>query len=321
MSLAMGPDEATREAAGHWFAVLRRGPMSLDERQAFDAWRAEPLNQRALDRMHELWGELSGLKALAPEMPRRSRVGGRAMAGLAAAGVVLSVGGAAGLWTYTQGRGEAVSTKIGEQQTKSLPDGSVVALNVVTSINYRMKPHQRSVRLDEGQAAFFVRKDKTRPFLVDAGDYEVRAVGTAFDVRRRDGTVDVAVSEGVVSVKALRGPRAGEDLVRLAAGQRLRLPSADQPGPLNVIPVPIDSVAEWRMRVVDYEDATVATVAADLSRFYQRPVTVSDSTLARRRVTLRLQVNEREQTLRTLTELLGAKIDRGAASDALSPSV
>jgi len=318
--LAIRVDEATREAAAHWFAVLRRGPMSLDERQAFDAWRAQPLNQRALDQMHELWGELSGLKALSAQMPRRPVRVSRPAVAAAAAALVLLVGGGAGLWIYIDRQGADVSTRIGEQQTKSLPDGSVVALNVVTSINYRMKPRQRSVRLDEGQAVFFVRKDRARPFLVDAGDYQVRAVGTVFDVRRRDGEVDVAVSEGLVSIKALRGPRTGQELARLAAGQRLRLPSADQNGPLRVTTVPVESVAEWRMRVIDYEDVTVATVAADLSRFYERPVTVSDPGLARRRVTLRLKVNEREQTLRTLTELLGAKIDRTAASDALSPS-
>lgn len=316
--MAIKLEDETREAAAHWFAMLRRGPMTLDERQAFDAWRAQPLNQRALDHMHELWGELSGLKALGAQIPirtpRRARLA--VAAGLAAA--VLLVGGVGGWWAYGQGKGDAVSTRVGEQQTKSLPDGSVVALNVVTSINYRMRPHQRLVRLDEGQAAFFVRKDKARPFLVDAGDYEVRAVGTAFDVRKRDNQVDVAVSEGVVSIKALKGVKAGQELLRLTAGQRLHLPPAGQ-GELEVTSVPVASIAEWRMRVVNYEDVTVGAVAADLSRFYERPVTVSDAGLSNRRVTLRLQLNEREQTLRTLTELLGAKIDRGASADALSP--
>ncbi len=320
MRLAIRLDEVTREAAAQWFAVLRRGPMTLEERQAFDDWRAEPQNQRALDHMHELWGELSGLQALGVEIPKSRTNRWRPAAGIGiAAAVVLSVGLGAGLWWRSAGRGEQVSTRVGQQQTTSLPDGSVVALNVVTSLNYRMKPHQRSVRLEEGQAAFFVRKDKMRPFLVDAGDYEVRAVGTAFDVRRRDGEVDVAVSEGVVSVTALKGPRAGTELVRLSAGQRLKLAPAMENAALQVTTVPIESVAEWRMRVVDYEDATVATVLADLSRFYERPIIVKDPGLAQRRVTLRLQVNEREDTLRTLIALLGAKIDRAGASDALSP--
>ena len=62
-------DEQTREEAAAWFSALRRGPMSIDERAAFDAWRADPVHQAALNHMHELWGEVSAIKELGVTVP------------------------------------------------------------------------------------------------------------------------------------------------------------------------------------------------------------------------------------------------------------
>jgi len=56
-------------------------------------------------------------------------------------------------------------------------------------------------RLGDAQAYFDVAKDPARPFLIDAGDTQVKVVGTAFDVRRRDGQVAVNVQRGLVEVR------------------------------------------------------------------------------------------------------------------------
>jgi transmembrane sensor len=50
-----------------------------------------------------------------------------------------------------------------------------------------MKPGLRQVKLDRGEAWFQVAKDPQRPFVVESGPVRVRAVGTAFSVRRREG--------------------------------------------------------------------------------------------------------------------------------------
>ncbi len=301
-----------REAAAAWFAAQRRAVMSLEERAAFDEWRADPQNLAALNAMHELWGEMSALKGAAiPRRPiladrRRIAAGGAVAAGLALAGLLLAWGAQPLAFAAT------TRTAVGEQSSKTLPDGSVVELNVATRIQYRMHPHSRDVRLQEGQALFVVQKDRTRPFRVRAGDYEVRAVGTAFDVRERDGDTQVAVQEGVVVVTCMTGSQAGRVVARLAAGEKLDLrPAAARGAPATAIvkPVAVQSVAEWRVRTVSYEDASVAEVVEDLNRFFPEPIAGVDPALAARRVTLRLQVADRETTLRTLDALLGADLD------------
>src|SRR5271155_3294928 len=77
------------------------------------------------------------------------------------------------------------TTGIGEQRTVQLLDGSTVELNARSTIQVRLTAEQRDVTLLDGQALFRVAKDKQRPFVVQAGDAQVRAVGTEFDVYKK----------------------------------------------------------------------------------------------------------------------------------------
>ena len=292
--------------------------MSAEDRQTFDAWRADPENLAALNAMHELWGEMAALTGVRPalkaQLPRRRFLG---VAAVSAVAVVAGLVVFSALEPFAFAQTER--TAIGEQRTQTLPDGSVVDLNVVTRIDYKMEPGRRDVRLQEGQALFLVHKDKSRPFFVRAGDYVVRAVGTAFDVRLRDGVTQVSVQEGVVQVTATKGKAAGRVIATLVAGQKLQLPAEAPDTAPTIVAIPVQSVAEWRLRTVAYEDVTVAEVVEDLNRFFTRPIEIADPALARRRVTLRLQAADREDTLRTLGALLGAQVERRPGTDTLSP--
>ena len=61
-----------------------------------------------------------------------------------------------------------------------------------------LSDRQREVTLLEGQALFRVAKDRHRPFVVRAGDAQVRAIGTEFDVYRKQVATIVTVVEGRV---------------------------------------------------------------------------------------------------------------------------
>lgn len=313
-------DEQTRQEAAQWFAALRRGPMSLDEREAFDAWRADPVHQAALNSMHEVWGEVANIGQFGVEVPRR-KVWQRTAAMAVGAVAVLA---SAGLYLATPaGSPQAphrIATAVGEQRTTTLPDGSVVSANVVTRLNFDLSGRRRAVTLDQGEAAFFVHKDHTRPFVVTAGGYQVEAVGTAFNVRNRNGEVDVSVMEGVVSVRAASGPMAGREIRRLVAGRRIALGPVQQLGdaPIQITAIAPQGGAEWRTRTLAYEDTPVSTVVSDFNLYFDRPIEVGDSSLANRRVTIRLQVDDRERALATLAGLLEAHVRSGPRADTLT---
>ena len=72
----------------------------------------------------------------------------------------------------------------GQRASVVLPDGTKVWLNSHTKLNYKSDygVKERSVSLS-GEAYFEVSKDTLRRFLVNAGDMEVEALGTAFNVK------------------------------------------------------------------------------------------------------------------------------------------
>ncbi|UII24266.1 FecR family protein [Fulvivirga ligni] len=92
-----------------------------------------------------------------------------------------------------------------EAVNDSLPDGSLISLNVNSTLTYpeNFTGNQRPVEL-EGEAFFKVAPDKQKPFIIKAEQLTVTVVGTAFYVNAYDslGAITVGVEEGIVKVAA-----------------------------------------------------------------------------------------------------------------------
>jgi transmembrane sensor len=90
----------------------------------------------------------------------------------------------------------------GEVKVVTLPDGSRVTLDAASSVETRFTEASRPIRLLNGRAFFDVSSNPRRPFSVAAGDREVLALGTRFDVRLRPGELTVTLVEGRVKISA-----------------------------------------------------------------------------------------------------------------------
>lgn len=80
-----------------------------------------------------------------------------------------------------------VSTAAGQSSNISLPDGSIVCLNSLSSITYpsTFGTTSREVILS-GEAYFDVSKDNSRPFIVKTSYGEIKVLGTRFNVEAYD---------------------------------------------------------------------------------------------------------------------------------------
>jgi hypothetical protein len=92
----------------------------------------------------------------------------------------------------------------GKRFQLQLSDGTVVHLNAGTTLRYPVRftaGQDRLVFLD-GEAYFDVAKDKKHPFIVNAGNLYVRALGTHFNVSSysEDDLTDVVLEEGSVAL-------------------------------------------------------------------------------------------------------------------------
>lgn len=95
------------------------------------------------------------------------------------------------------------STLYGEKKFITLPDGSTVVLNSLSSISYpkKMKGNVREIIL-EGEALFDVIKNTEKTFVVKSRDLEVKVLGTKFNVSAytEDEEIITSLYEGSVIV-------------------------------------------------------------------------------------------------------------------------
>ncbi len=84
-----------------------------------------------------------------------------------------------------------------------LPDGSVVALNSNSKLQFpkKFKNNFREVTIT-GEAFFDVQPDPEKPFIINAGNTQVKVLGTSFNVNAypENETVEVIVETGTVQV-------------------------------------------------------------------------------------------------------------------------
>lgn len=252
------------DEASEWVVRHRLDDLDAEARRRFDAWlRLSPLHVRAYLEMSSIWegvpaldhalnpsadeliararaqnnvvvplGEpTSGVGApLSPSQSGEIRRRGHCGRFLSLAAALLMVVGVAG-WLYLQ-RG-VYSTGIGEQRTVTLVDGSVVELNARSRIEVHYTDRSRSVDLLEGQALFRVAKDPGKPFIVESDRTQVRAVGTQFDVYRKNAGTLVTVVEGRVAVRTAERGAAVHENADLAAADKAEPESAVVPRPGN----------------------------------------------------------------------------------------
>lgn len=97
-----------------------------------------------------------------------------------------------------------VTAPLGSTSEIVLPDSSKVWLNAGSKIKYSTTYNQKNRLIYlEGEGYFIVAKNKKIPFIVDAYGFEVKAVGTEFNVKayKGDPTVETTMVEGKVTLQ------------------------------------------------------------------------------------------------------------------------
>jgi transmembrane sensor len=268
---------------------MAAGDMSPDETAALEAWlaadvrhpgaygRAEAVLVR-LDKFRSVGAE--ALRApVSPPMWSRRRVmatGGSA-AGLAAAA------GIAGVVLWGAGEDSEYATNVGETKIIALSDGSIVNLNSNTKVAVAFSRDLRKIDLLRGEALFNVAKDKERPFVVLAGDTQVRAVGTSFAVRlQMERPTEVLVQEGVVEVTRRSAKMAAP--VRAKADTKTIVPVNAAIATEEVTYTQIARKLAWQYGQIAFDNQTLADAAEEFARYSSTRIVV-DPAVAEQTVT------------------------------------
>lgn len=322
--------ETIEETATRWFAKRASGTWTEADQTEFDAWlEAATAHRIQYLRVEAAWNHAARLKALgagvaagtipargawgdarfsdglgrhsggedrSPAPRRKGRVFTRFAVATAAALVLFAVG----IYVYIGhfNAGDHYMTPVGGIDTVALNDGSHVTLNTDTSIRVSLGEHERRIRLDKGEAFFEVAPDKTRPFIVYAGEKRVMAVGTKFSVRRDHDDVQVVVTEGRVNLeRATSGagvavpPATFLDAGAIARTQESEVlvrPDAAQEA---------EKLLSWRGGYVNFEDMALADAVAEFNRYNERKIFIQDPAIAALRLSGRFRANNTDAFL------------------------
>ncbi|AUZ45291.1 FecR family protein [Pseudomonas orientalis] len=298
-ALDIDASDAIDAQAASWFARNRSHADRVDSK-AFAAWRANPAHARAYAEFEQLWTDLAQLQPLNKPLalPRRKPVWRPALAIAAAllCAVLAPHLGAPRELYHAQVAGHAKGMR-----TLHLPDGSTLYVNANTRIHVDFTAHQRILHLDKGQLYIEVAADQERPLYVQAGEANVRVVGTGFDVRRSEQQLVVSVAHGQVAFE----PDAKSPATLLQARQRAIYQYAR--GTLQQQSLNAEDVADWRSGHLAFRNRELASLIDELSLYRpQAPLQVSKA-VAQLKVSGNLNVNDPDALLNALPALLPVK--------------
>jgi transmembrane sensor len=312
---------AVHQAALDWY-VRRNGPdWTLDDEQTFTTWlSSDTLHRDAFAGWQQHDKSLSTIppEAIAHLKGRlaidKARLGARqelpakpsveslphkpAHARLAATVLASTVAVLGLVWHHQYASpvfSQSYATAKGELMEIQLPDGSRLQLDTASKIEVVYYRKQREVLLKGGQAMFSVSPDKSRPFLVTAGDTRVSVLGTRFSVRftpEQQGRdrVQVAVEEGRVGV--IRKPQGPNSWLpanyympvgaEMTQGQQLIVQADGAQGPIRSIDT--EAIAPWREHRLTFVNTPLGEAIDELNRYTDSGLVIRDPQVAAQRI-------------------------------------
>lgn len=160
-------------------------------------------------------------------------------------------------------RMQTVHVPAGQRACLTLADGTGVWLNSRSTLTFpdRFPKGSRQVRL-EGEGYFTVSHDARRPFTVKTATYDIRVLGTEFNVKAY-GTgewFETALLKGSVEIVA---PGKAETL-RLQPHER----AAVRQGRLEKAAIPDYNYFKWKDGLFCFENETVQTLIEKMQLYY-----------------------------------------------------
>ncbi|MDO8860222.1 FecR domain-containing protein [Haliea sp. E1-2-M8] len=299
------------DAATSWIARFRSDDASEQDHRAFALWLAADASHRqAMDLMLELWDDLGSVRHLPFEQPlpaanvstRRQWLAGAAAlaAGLVLAVIVLPLGD-------DQVYSQEFQTAQGERATFTLEDQSRITLNTGSRVEVEFSGSLRQVALLRGEVYFAVEPDADRPFQVNIGNATVTAIGTAFNIYRREDASDITVTEGVVriteSARAGRIPRSA----MLEANEYLQ---ASERGLGDSRPVDPTPLTAWQQGEMIADKMPLLELTRELARYTDTRIVIRDRDVARLTVSGVFDLDHPDSVLQAVERSLQLQVVR-----------
>lgn len=330
------PDPQLADVAAEWYARNDRG-LSEDEAAEFARWcDLDPEHAAAYAEVERTWALLRPLTQLrtagvpdadllrpATETTPQGRIVRPArttwwpwLAAAAAIALLLAFWPGLGRGTASAAV-HAYESPVGGRERVTLQDGSLLELNTGARVEVSFTRAERRIRLTRGEVLFTVAKDAARPFVVTDDRVAVRAIGTAFDVRRRESSLDVWVTEGRVSIVPVTTALGGLGTASLGVGERAVVEGDGEHTPRmrlsRVTQEEMDRLLAWQRGMLEFRETPLRDVLEEMSRYHSVVLRAADTATASIAVGGSFRSDNLEAFLRVLDLSFGVTVESQTA--------
>lgn len=175
-----------------------------------------------------------------------------------------------------------VVEKGGGKSSLFLPDGTKVLLNAGTTIQYptQFDQKERTVML-EGEGYFEVAKNEQKPFTVRLKGYDVKVLGTVFNVKAYPdmdySTTSLISGKVFLTSYDTEGVFCNEQVLQPSETARIDR----QSGIITTFRGDDDFQLAWTKGLYKFKDKPFSEVIAELERLYDVTILIEDEKLAR----------------------------------------
>jgi transmembrane sensor len=227
---------------------------------------------------------------------------------IAAATLIITGLGATILWlnnTSLSGRIIAMTNSTERNIEVSLPDGSKVFLNRNSELSYSKNPGRitRNVTL-KGEAFFDIKRDPSKPFIIDAGKAKIKVLGTSFSVltNNSNNEVEVFVKTGSVMVTDNEGT---QNLV-LDPGYIGTIDSKSATKIINENP----NYLAWNTDLLVFDKKPLGGVFTDLKKVFDIDVVADDPDILNIPLTTTFEKETQDTIIRVICSTFGGSFKK-----------
>ncbi len=204
-----------------------------------------------------------------------------------------------------------LATAKGEHTHLFLPDGSEVWLNVDSKLEYSTDYNatNRNLKLN-GEAFFKVAKGMEFPFVVEAQDFQVKAIGTEFNILAYDdgATASTYLKEGIVEFNfSPEGKKAQK--IRMDVGEIATINKGKKA--LDVTTISTDDKIGWVQGELIFENEPMNQVFQKIERWFNVTITYNINDFTNETLVVKLKKDETiERLFQIIDQAMGINVNQ-----------
>lgn len=206
------------------------------------------------------------------------------------------------------------SVKLSLFETKSidgfkeikLTDGSIIYLSSNSKLYYpeEFEGNERKIEF-EGEGFFDIAKNPTKPFIIKAGNTEIKVLGTSFNVNTKfkENKLEVFVKTGKVQVSKLANKK---NKVFLEAGQLALVENTKISKKTNTN----KNYISWKTKHFDFRNVEMQQVIEHLNKAYNVHIIIENNAILKRKLRTKFEDTPLDTILKVIAEPYNLEVEK-----------